>query len=130
MLEVRLPSMCVCMQVEDQLLELDQLQHQLPLIEQATSTLEDLVGIPDSVANPNPAHKPSTRNPQQGNHIPNITPLPERLEQAVVASSIVAAEMQSMHRQLVTSGLLLQQEEARAAQLQADLVQAKVRCRM
>ena len=116
---------CVCLQVEDQLLELEQLHRQLPLLEQATITLEDLVTIRST-------QLPSTSDSgglgvNARDDLKGLS-LPERLEQAVAAASIVSAELQSMHRQLVTSGLLLQQEEARAAQLQADLVRAKVCC--
>lgn len=103
------------------MLELEQLQRQVPQLEQATHSLEDMVGISDPQAL-------TPQGPQGGASSPRnaALPLPERLEQAVAAASTVAAELQSMHRQLVTSGLLLQQEEARAAQLQADVVQARV----
>jgi len=75
--------------VEGQLFELEQLQQQLPLLQQATTTLEDLLGS---------------------------TPLPD----------FHHANSEQAHRQHVTTGLLLQQEEARSKQLEADLVQAKV----
>ena len=52
--------------------------------------------------------------------------LPSRLQAAAETASLVVAELQSIHRQLVTTGLLLQQEEARSKQLEADLAQAKV----
>lgn len=109
--------------MEDQLLELEQLHRQLPLLEKATTTLEDLVGASSTQSTTASDPGGLSRDPQDD---PRGLPLPERLEQAVAAASIVSAELQSMHRQLVTSGLLLQQEEARAAQLQADLVRAKV----
>lgn len=112
--------------MEDQLLELEQLQRQLPLLAKATTTLEDLVGISDPRFSGSLGSQPAAREPKRDVQSPDNALLPERLENAVAATSLVAAELQSMHRQLVTSGLLLQQEETRAAQLQADLVQHKV----
>ncbi|KAL0017954.1 hypothetical protein WJX77_004210 [Trebouxia sp. C0004] len=103
-------------QVEGQLFELEQLQQQLPLLQQATVTLEDLLG-----STPLPDFHPA--NSDQAQLVSES--LPARLEAAAETASLVVAELQSIHRQHVTTGLLLQQEEARSKQLEADLVHAK-----
>jgi len=104
--------------VEGQLFELEQLQQQLPLLQQTTMTLEDLLG---STPLPDFYHATS----EQAQPVSSES-LPARLEAAAETASLVVAELQSIHRQHVTTGLLLQQEEARSKQLEADLVQAKV----
>jgi hypothetical protein len=104
--------------VEGQLFELEQLQQQLPLLQQSTMTLEDLLG---STPLPDFHHT----NSEQAQPVSSES-LPARLEAAAETASLVVAELQSIHRQHVTTGLLLQQEEARSKQLEADLVQAKV----
>ena len=72
--------------MEDQLLELEQLQRQLPQLEQATHSLEDMVGISDPQALTPPGPQGGASSPRNA-----ALPLPERLEQAVAAASIVAA---------------------------------------
>jgi len=104
--------------VEGQLFELERLQQQLPLIQQTTVTLEDLLG---STPLPDFHHA----NSEQAEPLSSES-LPARLEAAAETASLVVAELQSIHRQHVTTGLLLQQEEARSKQLEADFVQAKV----
>ena len=104
--------------MEGQLFELEQLQQQLPLLQQTTLTLEDLLG---STTLPDFHHA----NSEQAQPVSNES-LRTRLEAAAETASLVVAELQSIHRQHVTTGLLLQQEEARSKQLEADLVQAKV----
>ena len=108
----------VSLQVEGQLFELEQLQQQQPLLQEATTTLEDLLG---STALPDFHHGTS----EQAQPV-STESLPARLEAAAETASLVVAELQSIHRQHVTTGLLLQQEEARSKQLEAELVQAKV----
>lgn len=110
---------CKYEQVEGQLFELEQLQQQLPFLEQATTTLEELVGS----ASPSVDFPKGT--PDQPQAV-GADSLPSRLEAAAETASLVVAELQSIHRQLVTTGLLLQEEEARSKQLEADLTQAKV----
>ncbi len=110
------------MQVEGQLFELEQFQQQLPLLEQATTKLEDLVGSAPSQLDFPKAHAGDSEH----SHSPSSESLPARLEAAAETASLVTAELQSIHRQHVTTGLLLQQEEARSKQLEADLAQAKV----
>lgn len=114
------------MQVEGQLFELEQLQRQLPLLEQATAKLEDLVGSSASQLDFPQASSAESRQP--GSELPSPDSLSARLEAAVESASLVAAELQSIHRQHVTTGLLLQQEEARAKQLETDLAATKVQC--
>lgn len=110
-------------QVEGQLFELEQLQHQLPLLEQATAKLETLVGSSLSQLD-----YPQAGSRTSGAELPSAEPLSARLEAAVESASLVAAELQSIHRQHITTGLLLQQEEVKAKQLEADLAQTKVSC--
>ena len=102
--------------MEGQLYEWEQLQQQLPLLESATAKLEDLVGSA-------PSHLDL---PQAHSEALSAKSLPARLEAAAETASLITAELQSIHRQQVTTGLLLQQEEARSKQLEADLAQAKV----
>ena len=110
--------------MEGQLFELEQLQHQLPLLEQATAKLEDLVGSSSSKLEfPQPS---SGKAWQSGVELPSAESLSVRLEEAVDSASLLAAELQSIHRQHITTGLLLQQEEVKAKQLEADLAQTKV----
>lgn len=109
--------------MEGQLFELEQLQHQLPFLEQATAKLEDLVGSSSSQLD-----FPQAGSRKSDAELPNAEPLSARLEAAVESASLVAAELQSIHRQHITTGLLLQQEEVKAKQLEADLAQTKVRC--
>ena len=109
--------------MEGQLFELEQLQHQLPLLEQATAKLEDLVGSSSAQLD-----FPQAGAPKSGVELPNAEPLSARLEAAVESASLVAAELQSIHRQHITTGLLLQQEEVKAKQLEGDLAQSKVSC--
>ena len=118
----------VCLtQVEGQLFELEQLQHQLPLLEQATAKLEDLVGSSSSQLD---FFQPSSLKAAHSDlGVPTTELLSVRLEAAVESASLVAAELQSIHRQHVTTGLLLQQEELKAKQLEADLAKTKVRLR-
>lgn len=104
--------------MEGQLFELEQLQQQLPLLQQTTMTLEDLLG---STSLPDFHHAAS----EQAQPLSSES-LPARLEAAAETASLVVAELQSIHRQHVTTGLLLQQEEARSKQLEADLILAKV----
>jgi hypothetical protein len=96
--------------VEGQLFELEQLQHQLPLLEQATAKLEDLVGSSASQLDFPQASSAESRQPDS--ELPSPESLSARLEAAVESASLVAAELQSIHRQHVTTGLMLQQEEA------------------
>ena len=110
--------------MEGQLFELEQLQHQLPLLEQATAKLEDLVGSSASQLDFPQASSAKSRQP--GSESPES--LTVRLEAAVESASPVAAELQSIHRQHITTGLLLQQEEVRAKQLEADVAETKVNC--
>ena len=110
--------------MEGQLFELEQLQQQLPLLEQATVKLEDLVG--SSSLQLDFLQPGSSQLPHSSSESVNADLLSARLEAAVESASLVAAELQSIHRQHVTTGLLLQQEEAKAKQLEADLAQAKV----
>ena len=111
-------------QVEGQLFELEQLQQQLPLLEQATAKLEDLVGSSSSQLDIPSAGL--AKSLQSGSELPNAETLSARLEVAVESASLVAAELQSIHRQHITTGLLLQQEQVRTKQLEADLAESKV----
>lgn len=52
--------------------------------------------------------------------------LPARLRDAVETASVISAELQSLHRQHVTAGMLLQQEEARSRELAQELKVAQV----
>ena len=52
--------------------------------------------------------------------------LPARLREAVETASVISAELQSLHRQHVTAGMLLQQEEARDRELAQELKAAQV----
>lgn len=112
--------------MEGQLFELEQLQQQLPLLEQATTKLEDLVGSSSSQLDMPPAG--SAKPQQSGSELPNAETLSARLEVAVESASLVSAELQSIHRQHITTGLLLQQEQVRTKQLEADLAESKVSC--
>lgn len=109
--------------MEGQLFELEQLQHELPLWEQATTKLEGLV---DSASLLDFPQASSAESRQPGSELANPESLTARLEAAVESASLVAAELQSIHRQHVTTGLLLQQEEVRAKQLEGDLAETKV----
>lgn len=110
--------------MEGQLFELEQLQQQLPLLEQATLKLEDLVGSSSSQLDF--LESDSAKPPHSSSESLIADSLSARLEAAVESASLMAAELQSIHRQHVTTELLLQQEEAKAKQLEADLAQAKV----
>lgn len=117
-------------QVEGQLFELEQLQQQLPLLEHATAKLEDLVG--SSTAQLDISSGGPAKSQQYGSELPHAETLSARLEVAVESASLVAAELQSIHRQHITTGLLLQQEQVRTKQLEADLAEGKVssHCKM
>lgn len=110
--------------MDGQLFELEQLQHQLPLLEQATAKLEELVG--SSALQLDFPQASSVEPRQPGSQLPSPESLSAKLEAAVESASLVAAELQSIHRQHITTGLLLQQEEVKAKQLEADLAESKV----
>lgn len=110
--------------MEGQLFELEQLQHQFPLLEQATAKLEELVGSSASQLDFPQASSAESRQP--GSQLPSPESLSAKLEAAVESASLVAAELQSIHRQHTTTRLLLQQEEVKAKQLEADLAESKV----
>ena len=115
-------SLHYAVQVEEQILEYERFQHQLPALQSATIKLESIVGS-SNLQQDFPQELPNQMPRSQ--HL-SAESLSGRLEAAAESASLLAAELQSVHRQHVTAGLLLQQEQTKAQQLEADLTQAKV----
>ena len=82
--------------------------------------MQDLIPVPSGLAatlsNPDLAHS--------GCRVEES--LPARLREAVETASVISAELQSLHRQHVTAGMLLQQEEARSRELAQEVKAAQV----